>query len=56
MEMEKIEIEPRVVEASTGDNIDPALEKKLLRKLDWRVIPALWFLFLVSFMDRSNIG
>ncbi|GAT24654.1 vitamin H transporter [Aspergillus luchuensis] len=56
MEMEKIEIEPRVVEASTGDNIGPALEKKLLRKLDWRVIPALWFLFLVSFMDRSNIG
>ncbi|PYH65016.1 vitamin H transporter [Aspergillus vadensis CBS 113365] len=56
MEMEKTEIEPRVVEASTGDNIDPALEKKLLRKLDWRVIPALWFLFLVSFMDRSNIG
>ncbi|GLA61424.1 hypothetical protein AtubIFM55763_006016 [Aspergillus tubingensis] len=56
MELEKTEIEPRVVEASTGDNIDPALEKKLLRKLDWRVIPALWFLFLVSFMDRSNIG
>lgn len=53
--MEKQEIEPRVVEASTPD-FDPALEKKLLRKLDWRVIPALWFLFLVSFMDRSNIA
>ncbi|KAE8151332.1 vitamin H transporter [Aspergillus avenaceus] len=53
--MEKPDIEPRVVESSTG-YVDPALEKKLLRKLDWRVIPALWFLFLISFMDRSNIG
>ena len=31
-------------------------ERKLLRKLDWRIIPILWFLFLVSFFDRSNIG
>lgn len=36
--------------------IDPVLEKKLLRKLDFHVIPILWFLFLVSFFDRSNIG
>lgn len=36
--------------------IDKALEKKLLRKLDLRVIPILWCLFLVSFFDRSNIG
>lgn len=36
--------------------LDKALEKKLLRKLDLRVIPILWVLFLVSFFDRSNIG
>jgi len=36
--------------------IDKALEKKLLRKLDLRVVPILWCLFLVSFFDRSNIG
>ena len=53
--MEKPDIEARVAESLSND-FDPALEKKLLRKLDWRIIPALWFLFLVSFMDRSNIG
>lgn len=36
--------------------IDKALERKLLMKLDLRVIPILWVLFLVSFFDRSNIG
>lgn len=43
-------------ESSEKSPIDSALEKKLLRKLDFRVIPILWFLFLVSFFDRSNIG
>ncbi|KAK6437668.1 hypothetical protein LTR95_006128 [Oleoguttula sp. CCFEE 5521] len=36
--------------------IDPEIEKRILRKLDWRVVPVLWFLFLVSFVDRGNIG
>lgn len=51
---------PRSLESPKPEHsktpIDPALEKKLLRKLDFRVIPILWFLFLVSFFDRSNIG
>ena len=29
-------------------------EKKLLRKLDWHLIPGLTLLFLLSFLDRSN--
>ncbi|KAL2009628.1 hypothetical protein VTN00DRAFT_5435 [Thermoascus crustaceus] len=58
-------IEPRVLESPNADaselgisglSIDRSLEKKLLWKLDLRVIPALWFLFAVSFMDRSSIG
>lgn len=36
--------------------IDPVAEKKLLRKLDWRVVPVLWFLFMLAFLDRTNIG
>ena len=31
-------------------------EKKLLRKLDWTLIPWLSFLYLLSFLDRSSIG
>jgi len=31
-------------------------EKKLLWKLDWRLIPWLSLLYLLSFLDRTNIG
>ena len=37
-------------------DIDPIAEKKLLRKLDLRVVPVLWVLFLLAFLDRTNIG
>jgi MFS family permease len=45
--------ETRPVHASEegGDAID---EKKLLRKIDWHLIPGLTVLFLLSFLDRSN--
>ncbi|KAJ8064815.1 hypothetical protein OCU04_007123 [Sclerotinia nivalis] len=31
-------------------------EKALIRKLDWKLLPALTLLYLLSFLDRSNIG
>jgi len=31
-------------------------EKKLLRKLDWALVPWLSFLYLLSFLDRTSIG
>ncbi|KAF2234393.1 MFS general substrate transporter [Viridothelium virens] len=36
--------------------IDPKVEQRILRTLDFRVVPILWFLFLVSFIDRGNIA
>ena len=36
--------------------IDPEAEKKLLRKLDLRVVPPLFLMFLFAFLDRTNIG
>ncbi len=36
--------------------IDPDAEKRLVRKLDWRLIPWLCLLYLISFLDRTNIG
>ena len=33
-----------------------AYEKKLVRKLDWKLVPWLTLLYLISFLDRSNIG
>ncbi|KAL5119256.1 hypothetical protein ACEQ8H_002743 [Pleosporales sp. CAS-2024a] len=35
---------------------DRAAEKRLLRKLDFRILPVLWILYLVNFVDRANIG
>jgi hypothetical protein len=32
----------------------PEEQKRIMRKVDWRVVPLLTFLYLVSFIDRSN--
>lgn len=34
--------------------IDPKIEKKILRKCDFRVLPPVVTLFLVTFFDRVN--
>jgi len=31
-------------------------EKKLMRKVDWHVIPWLALLYLLSYLDRGNVG
>ena len=45
------ETSPVQVTEEGGDAID---EKKLLRKLDWYLIPGLTVLYLLSSLDRSN--
>lgn len=41
---------------TTASSIDVAAEKKLLRKCDLHVLPPLFVLFLLAFLDRTNIG
>ena len=36
--------------------LDHALEKRLILKIDLAVLPILFLLFLVSFVDRSNLA
>ena len=36
--------------------VDRALEKRLILKIDLAVLPILFLLFLVSFVDRSNLA
>lgn len=31
-------------------------EKDLVRKLDWRILPCCWVLYLLGFLDRANVG
>lgn len=41
------------VPSMAGVQID---ERRLLRKLDWRLLPIVTLLYLWSFLDRTNIG
>lgn len=42
----------------TACNIElgPIEAKRILRKVDWRIIPLLQFLYMLTFLDRVNIG
>ncbi|KAH8556068.1 nicotinic acid plasma membrane transporter [Umbelopsis sp. PMI_123] len=43
-------------EESLVYEIDPAKEKKLVRKLDLTIMPIFALLYFLSFLDRANIG
>lgn len=47
---EKIE----VINDTAGSHIDPVAEKKLLRKCDLYVLPPLFVLFLLAFLDSKS--
>jgi hypothetical protein len=34
--------------------LNPIMEKKLMRKVDWNLVPWLFLLFLLAFLDRVN--
>ena len=42
--------------ASPQDDLANIDEKKLVRKIDFVLIPWLSFLYLVAFLDRTSIG
>lgn len=41
---------------SAGPTFDKRNTARLLRKLDWNIVPFLALLYLLSFLDRTNIG
>lgn len=47
-------------DTSTNDaainNFTPEQQKKIVRKVDLRLIPTLGFMYCVSLMDRTNLG
>jgi hypothetical protein len=47
-------ISPSLVSDDSFTNPTGINEKKLLRKLDLRLLPPLTLLYLLSFLDRSN--
>lgn len=52
-------IENTTTTAVAGENstpFDTGATKRLIRKIDWTLIPFLALLYLLSFLDRTNIG
>ncbi|KAI2487090.1 ProP Permease major facilitator superfamily [Pyrenophora tritici-repentis] len=45
-----------VEHAGLATTVDAATEKRLLRKLDIRIVPMICWVYLMNFMDRVNIG
>lgn len=63
---ESLNLDIRQRNISSGDNEsftessinseDRDKEKKLLRKIDWRIVPWIFCLYFLSVEDRSNVG
>lgn len=54
-EQEQTKVDESTSDHATDESGPNAIdEKKLLRKLDWHLVPGLTLLFLLSFLDRSN--
>lgn len=45
-----------LMDSETNIETDPVEAKRTLRKIDWRIIPLLQFLYMLTFLDRVNIG
>lgn len=44
---------PEVEEGHVGScPFDPLAEKRLVRRLDWNILPLLMVIYLISFLDR----
>lgn len=56
IELESVAVDEKAAATEVHPPIDLAAEKKLLRKVDLHLIPTLFVLFLMAFLDRTNIG
>lgn len=49
--------EEYVLPVENSDGQEPSVDgKKLMRKIDWAIIPWISLLYLLSFLDRTSIG
>lgn len=46
----------QLMDPATDIETDSVEAKRILRKVDWRIIPLLQFLYMLTFLDRVNIG
>lgn len=55
-ELEKAKQAQHVETDAVSTFEDPVEAKKIIRKIDFRLIPLLMFLYTLTFLDRVNIG
>lgn len=41
---------------NVSSKVDAAMEKRITRKIDMRLVPMLCMLYLTAYLDRTNIG
>ena len=44
------------VTVPSDEFVDPVEVKRIIRKIDWRLVPLLGLLYMLTFLDRVNIG
>ncbi|KAG4267237.1 hypothetical protein FPRO04_04849 [Fusarium proliferatum] len=50
-------VDPKEDSMANGEYVpDTEEEKKLVRKIDLFILPMMWFMYLMSYMDRTNVG
>ena len=52
----KLETSSNESMALESNGYDKAASNRLVRKIDWALLPLLALLYLLSFLDRTNIG
>lgn len=41
---------------ASRDSVQPELEASVVRTLTWRLVPFLFLLYIVAYLDRINLG
>ncbi|OSS53609.1 hypothetical protein B5807_01587 [Epicoccum nigrum] len=55
-EIERVDSSESKLNNARIDTFTPEEQKKIIRKVDLRLIPTLGFMYCVSLMDRTNLG
>jgi len=45
-----------IYKQTAGQEIDPAEAKRVLRKIDLRIVPVLFVMYLVQYLDKNGIN
>lgn len=48
--------EYRLYQRDDGQNLDPVEAKKVLRKIDYRIVPMLILIYLIQYLDKNGIN